>query len=121
MGRFWIDKPYGLDNIVKTFSCKTCRNNKRNVQLTHMDNVVYWNVTGSVTGVLFDEAKHITVDDATREGLFYKQGDMVMFEPHMTGLRTTEYQYVHCIICKSHVGYNIPALDAVLMFHMTLI
>ena len=121
MGRFWIDKPFGVDNTVKTFSCKTCRNNGRNVQLTTMDDIVYWNVTGSVTGVLFEEAKHINIEDDVRAGLFYKQGENVMFEPHMTGLRTTEYRNVHCKICKSHVGYSIPVLDAVLMFHMILI
>jgi len=121
MGRFWIDYPYGIDNNVKTFSCKTCRNNKRNVQLTHMDNVMYWDVTGSVTGVLFDDAKHISIENTDRDGLFYKQGETVMFEPHMSGLRTTKYQRVHCKICKSHVGYSIPALDAILMFHVILI
>lgn len=121
MGRFWIDKPYGLDERVKVFSCKTCRNNKKNVQLTHMNNVIYWDVTGSVTGVLFGEVKHVAIEDEIREGVFYKCGPKVVFEPHMTGLHTTEYQHVSCQICKSHVGYNIPTLDAILMFHIVLI
>ena len=82
---------------------------------------MYWNVTGPVTGVLFDDAKHVTVESVKREGLFYKQGETIMFDPYMTGMRTTEYQHVHCKICKSHVGYGIPALGAILMFHMILI
>ena len=121
MGRFWIDKPYGFKDPEQVLCCKTCRNNGRNTQLAHADNVMYWDVQGPITGVVIDEVKHVTIDKNIRKGIFCRQGQTVIFDPYAVGLHTTEYNDVFCAICKIQVGYYIIPLESAFMFHVTLI
>lgn len=121
MGRFWIDRPFGYDEPIKAFCCKTCRNKGRIVQLGHVDNVMYWEVKGPFTGVMFDEVIHTLKNDRIRDGVFYRGGTDITFDPYMTGLHTTGYQDVFCTVCKIQVGYYIMTLDATFIFHSVLI
>ena len=122
MGRFWCDYPYDDDDTVSVFYCKVCRNRKQKIQFAHIRNIIYWEVKGPVTsGVLFSDVKHVEIDKDPKKGFFYKSDNVVMFDPYVVGLHSTEFSDVSCKFCKTHVGYHIPALDAIIMFYMVLI
>jgi hypothetical protein len=73
------------------------------------------------SGVVFDDVKHIVNATEVLDGLFYKRGDVVTFEPFMVGTHTTDYTHALCKICKMHVGYYIPSLNGTFIFHENLI
>ena len=71
MGRFFCDRPYGYDDDNFVFCCRNCKLKKKYVQLAHINNIRYWDIEGPVvSGVLFDEVKHVYRDKKEKKVFF---------------------------------------------------